>query len=74
MSDSRAVVVIPIYRAEPDAVERASLERCRSVLGGHPIRLVCPESLDVSAYQAFAHALDDGLWALVRLGAAGRIV
>ncbi len=50
MSDSTAVVVIPIYRAEPDAVERASLERCRSVLGSHPIRLVCPESLDVSTY------------------------
>jgi hypothetical protein len=52
MSETRApvVVVIPVYRAAPHALEAVSLARCRRLLGGHPVRLACPAGLDVTAY------------------------
>lgn len=53
MSRTRApvVVVIPVHREAPQAVEAVSLARCRRLLGAHPVRLVCAEGLDVSAYR-----------------------
>lgn len=46
----RAVVVIPIYKAQPSFNELGSLLQCLSVLRRHPIAFVCPKGLDVSLY------------------------
>ena len=52
MSKEPAVVLVFAHKAAPDERERLALAQCRRVLGGHPIRLVCPEGLDISAYRA----------------------
>jgi hypothetical protein len=46
------VVLVFAHKARPDERELLSFTQCRRVLGGHPLRLVCPEGLDVSAYTA----------------------
>jgi hypothetical protein len=48
----RVVVLIFTHTAEPDADERLSFRQCCEVLGKHPIRLVCPRGMDLSAYRA----------------------
>jgi len=50
----QVIVLIFTHKPKPDAYERLSFDRCFKVLGGHPIRLVCPEGMDVSAYRAMA--------------------
>ena len=50
----KVVVLIFTHRAEPDEFERLSFQQCFKVLGKHPIRLVCPRGMDVSAYRAMA--------------------
>lgn len=47
-----ATVVIPLYKPEPDADERASLAQCCRILGRYPIVLVSPPELDLSPYAA----------------------
>ena len=47
----RNIVVIPIYKPQPDEAERMSLRQCVKVLGGHDMCLVCPQELDVTAYK-----------------------
>lgn len=42
-------VVIPIYQPQLSNAERASLERCLSVLGQHRLIIAKPETLDLSA-------------------------
>jgi len=51
-----APVVVLIFTHAPALswAEEISLRQCVRVLGAHPIRLVCPEGLDVSAYRAIA--------------------
>lgn len=49
-------IVIPIYREVPTAEEAFSLERCFSVLGGHPLTFIHPQSLNLSAYQKYQGA------------------
>ena len=46
-----AVVLVFAHKSRPDEREQLSLAQCRRVLGGHPIRLVCPEGLDLSVYR-----------------------
>lgn len=46
----KCAVLIPVYKAVPSKDECASLRQCVTVLGEHDILLVCPESLDTSAY------------------------
>lgn len=46
------VVLIFTHKAEPDAWERLAFAQCHKVLGKHPIRLVCPRGMNVSAYRA----------------------
>jgi hypothetical protein len=48
----RVVVLVFTHRAEPDADERLSFRQCCEVLGKHPMRLVCPRGMDLSAYRA----------------------
>jgi hypothetical protein len=48
----RVVVLMFTHKAEPDAYELLSFRQCCEVLGKHPIRLVCPRGMDLSAYCA----------------------
>lgn len=45
-------VVIPLYRSELTAYEQISLRQCVRKLGGHPMYVVKPQSLDLSAVTA----------------------
>jgi Protein of unknown function (DUF5672) len=47
-----AAILIPVYKAQPNAQEVASLKQCATVLTLYPTILVCPEGLDCRAYQA----------------------
>ncbi len=53
-------VVILIFAHKPTLqwYEAIGLEQCFRVLGHHPIRLVCPTGLDVSAYRRITPALE----------------
>ena len=54
----KVVVLIISHKKVLEWYEEISLRQCVRVLGGHPIRLVCPEGLDVSAYRALAPAVE----------------
>jgi len=56
MSD-KVVILIFAHKPMPEWYEATSLEQCFRVLGRHPIRMVCPIGLDVSAYRRIAPAL-----------------
>lgn len=45
--DPAVAVVIPIYKAALNALERISLRQCMKVLGRYPVRIVKPESLNL---------------------------
>ncbi|MGV8923040.1 MAG: DUF5672 family protein [Thermomonas sp.] len=44
-----AVVVVPIYTTRLPAEDLVSLKRTVHVLGHHPIAIICPDALDLSA-------------------------
>jgi hypothetical protein len=46
----QAIVVVPVYKARPDALEAVSWDRCLDVFQKTPIALVAPEGLDLTAY------------------------
>lgn len=46
----RVVVLIFAHKEEPEWFERIALQQCHRILGGHPLRLVCPVGLDTRAY------------------------
>ena len=48
----KAIIVIPVYKKEPDKFEILSLRRCLKILGKHTICLLTPATLDLSQYQA----------------------
>lgn len=50
----KVVILIFTHKAEPDPYEEASFRQCFEVLGKHPIRLVCPQGMDISRYRAIA--------------------
>lgn len=47
----KVAVLIPAYKTQMNRFERISFERCRNVLASFPRLLVCPESLDITAYK-----------------------
>ena len=51
MVRTSAVVVIPVYRPKPSALEALSLAQCSAVLGRHPVTFVASNSFDVAAYR-----------------------
>lgn len=53
MNKTRCIILVPVYKPQPSADETASLRQLVSVLGQWEIRFVCPESLDMSAYDSF---------------------
>jgi hypothetical protein len=46
----QAMVVVPAYEAQPNALEAVSWHRCLEVFPRTPIALLAPEGLDLSAY------------------------
>lgn len=44
------VILIPVYREKMDQYQRISLNRCFSILGRYPIRIIAPDSLDLEEY------------------------
>ncbi len=45
------VVIVPVYKDQPNESEKLSLQQCLRVLHQYPIVLVCPQELDLSAYR-----------------------
>lgn len=54
----RVVVLITVHQPIITPLEEISLRQCFKVLGQHPIRLVCPEGMDVSAYRAIIPTIE----------------
>ena len=52
------IVLIFAHKSELEWYERIALRQCVHVLERHPIRLVCPEGLDVAAYKRIAPAIE----------------
>ena len=49
-----AIIVIPIYKKQPDANEILSLRQCCKILHRYDICLVCPENLNTTPYEKIA--------------------
>ena len=49
-----AIVVIPLYQATPNELERLSFEQCCKALGGHPICIATHTNLDIDQYKEIA--------------------
>lgn len=45
------VVVIIAHKSELTENEKASLRQCYKILGGHPIKLICPKGLNIAVYK-----------------------
>lgn len=58
MDGKRVVILIIVYKKEISPLEAISLEQCVKVLARHPVRLVCPEGLDVGAYRCIAKDIE----------------
>lgn len=52
------VVVIPIYKKNINIEEEASLRQCFKVLTNYPLKLICPENLDITVYKQIAKEMD----------------
>lgn len=52
--DTLAVVLIFAHKPSLEWFEATALRQCVSVLARHPIHLVCPEGMDVTAYRRIA--------------------
>ncbi len=52
-----AVVLIFAHKEQLEWHEQISLAQCYRILQSHPIRLICPEGLDLSSYRAIAPQL-----------------
>jgi Protein of unknown function (DUF5672) len=48
---NRAIILIISHKARLTNFESISLRQCVKILGQYPIRLICPQGLDVSEYQ-----------------------
>ncbi len=52
------VVLLFAHKAHLEPDEVASLQQCYRILGGHPIRLVCPTGLDLTVYRRVVPSLE----------------
>jgi len=52
-----AVILIIVHKPTLDWCEVISFQQCFRILHRHPIRLICPEGLDISAYRQIAPQL-----------------
>jgi hypothetical protein len=53
----KVVILIFTHKSALDWHEKISLEQCYRILGKHPIRIVCPNGLDLSEYRAIVPEL-----------------
>lgn len=58
---NQVAIVIPVYKRELAWNEEISFRQTLRVLGSHPIVMVCPESLDISAYNTIAGKFNKSL-------------
>lgn len=56
MKAKNCIILVPVYKDVLSQDEAASLRQLENVLGHWDIRFVCPESLDMSAYDAITKA------------------
>ena len=54
IKDERCVILIPVYKAYPDDFESINLKNTFSKLAKFDVCLLCPDSLNVSAYRELA--------------------
>lgn len=54
VKDSRCVILIPVYKQHPDLFEENNLRNTFRKLSSFDVCLLCPESLNVSAYREMA--------------------
>lgn len=47
----KVVILIIAHKPELNIYEQISLSQCYKVLGNHPIKIICPNGLDVSSYK-----------------------
>ena len=57
----KVVIVIPIYKVNPQIPEQASFRQCLSVLGKYDITLLTYKELDTSVYEMIAKEFDCAL-------------
>lgn len=48
---NKVIILIISHRAELNSFEQISLKQCYKILGEYPIKIICPEGLDVSLYK-----------------------
>jgi hypothetical protein len=58
MGQKRVIILTVVYKKEISHLEAISLKQCMKVLGRYPIRLICPEGLDIGAYRSVAKDLE----------------
>ncbi len=59
--NSPVIILIFTHKPRLEWYEAISLRQCVRVLGAHPMRLVCPEGLDIAAYQRLAPELREDI-------------
>lgn len=57
-TSGRAIILIFAHKPQIEWFEEIGLLQCFKILGRHPIRLVCPEGLDVRAYQSLVPSIE----------------
>lgn len=55
--NKRVIILVFAHKPQLDFHEQISLQQCYRILGKHPIRLVCPEGMDVSAFKLLAPSM-----------------
>lgn len=62
----KVVIVIIAHKAQLTEAEKRSLQQCYKVLGHYPVKLICPQGLDVSVYRSINPVADiefiDPVW------------
>jgi hypothetical protein len=52
------VILIFAHKSEIDNFEKVSLMQCFKILGHYPIRLICPEGMDISGYREIIPSIE----------------
>jgi hypothetical protein len=55
---AQVIVLVSVHKEDITHFESISLRQCCRVLARHPMRLICPEGLDVSEYCSLAERID----------------
>lgn len=59
-------IVIPIYKERPTDIENSSFLQCLKIFKKRPIRLICPNSLNVEYYEKLLSKNSDISWKIER--------